>query len=123
MRPVQTSVNRQPAIAFYLWDEREDAYLSLTLDVLRISDGAITEVITFHNDQSRGSGCRSVSRSIEFDQFPTRVARRDLSLLAGGLGRSQGAMAISCAFRGPEKITANRPDLLVSSSIHSIEEI
>jgi RNA polymerase sigma-70 factor (TIGR02960 family) len=51
MRGVPTSVNRQPAIAFYLWQEREGAYLPLTLDVLRVTDGAITEIITFHDDQ------------------------------------------------------------------------
>ena len=51
LRGVPTSVNRQPAVAFYLWREREDGYLPLTLDVLRVSDGAITEIVTFHGDQ------------------------------------------------------------------------
>ncbi|WP_456695571.1 RNA polymerase subunit sigma-70 [Aeromicrobium sp. P5_D10] len=51
LRAVPTSVNRQPAIGFYLWQDGEDAYLPLTVDVLRISDGAITEIVTFHDDQ------------------------------------------------------------------------
>jgi RNA polymerase sigma-70 factor (ECF subfamily) len=51
LRGVPTAVNRQPAVAFYLWRERENAYLPLTLDVLRITGGAITEVTTFHEDQ------------------------------------------------------------------------
>ena len=51
LRGVPTSVNRQPAIAFYLWREQQDAYLPLTLDVLRITDGVITEITTFHDDQ------------------------------------------------------------------------
>ena len=51
LRGVLTSVNRQPAIAFYLWREREDAYLPLTIDVLRISGGAITEINIFHDGQ------------------------------------------------------------------------
>ncbi len=51
MRTVLTSVNRQPAIAFYLWQERERAYLPLTIDVLRISGGAVTEIVIFHDDQ------------------------------------------------------------------------
>jgi RNA polymerase sigma-70 factor (ECF subfamily) len=51
MRTVQTSVNRQPAVAFYLWQQREGAYLPLTIDVLRIAGGAITEIFTFHSDQ------------------------------------------------------------------------
>ena len=51
LRGVPTSVNRQPAVAFYLWQERENAYLPLTLDVLRIAGGAIAEIVTFHDDQ------------------------------------------------------------------------
>ncbi|MGW0229976.1 RNA polymerase subunit sigma-70 [Actinopolymorpha singaporensis] len=51
LRGAPTTVNRQPAVAFYLWRKSEDAYLPLTIDVLRITDGAITEIITFHADQ------------------------------------------------------------------------
>jgi RNA polymerase sigma-70 factor (TIGR02960 family) len=51
MRAVPTAVNRQPAIAFYHWQEQEGAYLPLTIDVLHISGGAISEVVTFHEDQ------------------------------------------------------------------------
>ncbi|MBO0844623.1 MAG: RNA polymerase subunit sigma-70 [Nocardioides sp.] len=51
LRTVPTYVNRQPAVAFYLWQERERAYLPLTIDVLRVTGGAITEIIIFHNDQ------------------------------------------------------------------------
>ena len=51
LRGVLTSVNRQPAVAFYLWRKHENAYLPLTIDVLRITGGAITEIVTFHDDQ------------------------------------------------------------------------
>ncbi|MEU7590558.1 RNA polymerase subunit sigma-70 [Micromonospora sp. NPDC049230] len=51
LRGVPTSVNRQPAVAFYLWRAEEGAYLPLTLDVLRVTGGAITEIVTFHDDQ------------------------------------------------------------------------
>jgi RNA polymerase sigma-70 factor (ECF subfamily) len=51
LRCVPTSVNRQPAIAFYQWRQDEGAYLPLTLDVLRVTGGAITEIVTFHDDQ------------------------------------------------------------------------
>ena len=51
MRTVLTSVNRQPAIAFYLWQEPQGAYLPLTIDVLRVSGGEIAEIVTFHDDQ------------------------------------------------------------------------
>jgi RNA polymerase sigma-70 factor (ECF subfamily) len=51
LRTVLTSVNRQPAVAFYHWTEQESAYLPLTIDVLRVTGGAITEIVTFHADQ------------------------------------------------------------------------
>jgi RNA polymerase sigma-70 factor (ECF subfamily) len=51
LRTVVTSVNRQPAVAFYLWADREGAFLPLTIDVLRASGGKITEIVTFHADQ------------------------------------------------------------------------
>ncbi|GLY16875.1 RNA polymerase subunit sigma-70 [Kineosporia rhizophila] len=51
LRTVPTFVNRQPAVAAYLWQPRQNAYLPLTIDVLRISGGAISEIFTFHNDQ------------------------------------------------------------------------
>ncbi|WP_410790090.1 RNA polymerase subunit sigma-70 [Kribbella sp. C-35] len=51
LRAVPTSANRQPAIAYYHWRQQEDAYLPLTIDVLRITGGAVTEITTFHDDQ------------------------------------------------------------------------
>ncbi|QKW13627.1 RNA polymerase subunit sigma-70 [Verrucosispora sp. NA02020] len=51
LRGIPTRVNRQPAVAFYHRREGASAYLPLTIDVLRISGGAITEIITFHADQ------------------------------------------------------------------------
>jgi RNA polymerase sigma-70 factor (TIGR02960 family) len=56
LRAVPTAVNRQPAIAAYLWNEQERAYLPLTIDVLRISGGAVTEVFIFHADRFAGLG-------------------------------------------------------------------
>jgi RNA polymerase sigma-70 factor (TIGR02960 family) len=56
LRAVATSVNRQPAVAFYLWREQENAYVPLTLDVLRVTGGAITEIVTFHDDQFLRAG-------------------------------------------------------------------
>lgn len=51
LRAVETGVNRQPAIGFYLWRDEAGAYLPLTIDVLRVTDGVITEITTFHADQ------------------------------------------------------------------------
>ena len=46
-----SAANRQPAVAFYHWREAEGAYLPLTLDVLRVAGGVITEIVTFHADR------------------------------------------------------------------------
>ncbi|GAA1612809.1 hypothetical protein GCM10009828_045940 [Actinoplanes couchii] len=54
LQAIPTSVNRQPAVAFYHWRETEGAYLPLTLDVLRITAGKITEIHTFHSDRFAG---------------------------------------------------------------------
>lgn len=51
LRAVVTSVNRQPAVAFYIWRKPEGAYLPLAIDVLRVTGGAITEIVTFHEVQ------------------------------------------------------------------------
>ncbi|MBS2939116.1 RNA polymerase subunit sigma-70 [Nocardioides sp. J2M5] len=51
LRPLPTSVNRQPAVAFYLRNDDVGAWLPLTLDVLRVSGGAVTEVTTFGAEQ------------------------------------------------------------------------
>ncbi|MEU8001876.1 RNA polymerase subunit sigma-70 [Catellatospora sp. NPDC049111] len=56
LRPVLTYLNRQPAVAFYHWREQEGAYLPLTIDVLRITGGTITEIVTFHSDRFPGLG-------------------------------------------------------------------
>ncbi|NYJ02211.1 RNA polymerase sigma-70 factor (ECF subfamily) [Nocardioides thalensis] len=51
LRAVLTSANRQPALGYYEWREHEGAYLPLTVDVLRVVDGRIAEILTFHDDQ------------------------------------------------------------------------
>ncbi|KOX08624.1 RNA polymerase sigma70 factor [Micromonospora sp. NRRL B-16802] len=51
LRGIPTTVNRQPAVAFYHWQQQENAYLPLTIDVLRVTGGEITEITIFHDDQ------------------------------------------------------------------------
>ncbi len=51
LRTVRTAVNRQPAVAYYEWDEQAGAHLPLTIDVLRVSSGGVSEITTFHADQ------------------------------------------------------------------------
>ncbi len=51
LRAVPTAVNRQPAVAYYHWRESAGAYLPLTIDVVRVSGGSVTEVYTFDAEQ------------------------------------------------------------------------
>ncbi|MEU3255823.1 hypothetical protein [Streptomyces sp. NPDC006997] len=56
LRGVPTSVNRQPAVAYYLRLQGDGAYLPLTVDVLRVSGGVITEPVTFQAARFRQLG-------------------------------------------------------------------
>ena len=47
VRCLVTSANRQPAVAAYLRRPGDAAHRGLALDVLRVEDGAIAEIITF----------------------------------------------------------------------------
>ena len=74
LRAVDTSVNRQPALAFYQWQPRSGAYLPLTLDVLRISGGAVGEITTFHADRFPSLG---LPESLPADSTEFPEARGD----------------------------------------------
>ncbi|MFG3185912.1 MULTISPECIES: RNA polymerase subunit sigma-70 [Streptomyces] len=80
LRPVPTAVNRQPAVAYYLWQEQEGAYLPLTIDVLRITGGAITEITTFDSDQFPHIG---LPARLAADGTEPRQGAADLSLPQG----------------------------------------
>jgi len=47
LRCVVTRANRQPAVACYARRPGEDGYFPLAIDVLRVADGAVAEIITF----------------------------------------------------------------------------
>jgi RNA polymerase sigma-70 factor (ECF subfamily) len=47
LRCIVTSVNRQPAVAVYCCRPGEDVHRALALDVLRVEDGRISEILTF----------------------------------------------------------------------------
>jgi RNA polymerase sigma-70 factor (TIGR02960 family) len=49
-RLVATRANRQPAAASYLRRPGDSVYRAFKLDVLRVEDGAIAEITTFHSD-------------------------------------------------------------------------
>jgi RNA polymerase sigma-70 factor (ECF subfamily) len=46
-RSLAARVNRQPAVACYVRGPGADHYRALALDVLRIEDGAIAEIVAF----------------------------------------------------------------------------
>jgi RNA polymerase sigma-70 factor (ECF subfamily) len=47
VRCLVTRANRQPAVAFYVRQPGDDAHMPLAIDVLRIQEGAVAEVVTF----------------------------------------------------------------------------
>jgi RNA polymerase sigma-70 factor (TIGR02960 family) len=47
MRCVLTRANRQPAVACYVRKPGEEAYTPLAIDVLRIVDGEVADIVTF----------------------------------------------------------------------------
>ena len=46
-RPILASANGQPALAFYIWDENEDAYMPFALNVLTFRGERISDVTAF----------------------------------------------------------------------------
>jgi RNA polymerase sigma-70 factor (ECF subfamily) len=55
MRSLATQVNRQPAVACYVRAAGADHYRALAIDVLRIEDGVITEIVVFDGRRLFGS--------------------------------------------------------------------
>jgi RNA polymerase sigma-70 factor (TIGR02960 family) len=47
MRCVLTRANRQPAVACYVRRPGDDRYSPMAIDVLRIADGAVADIVTF----------------------------------------------------------------------------
>jgi RNA polymerase sigma-70 factor, ECF subfamily len=46
-RPLRVMANGQPALAFYAWDEDEQAYLPFALNVLTFRGNLISDVVAF----------------------------------------------------------------------------
>ncbi|WP_232663466.1 RNA polymerase subunit sigma-70 [Pseudonocardia sp. TRM90224] len=51
LRTVATRANGQPAAACYAWDEAAGEFRAFSLDVLRVIDGEITEIVSFGPDR------------------------------------------------------------------------
>jgi hypothetical protein len=58
LRCVVTHANLQPAVACYQCRPGDSTWRALALDVLRIEEGLITEIVTFRRTLSHSSGCR-----------------------------------------------------------------
>ena len=56
MRCAITRANREPAVACYVRRPDEDLYTPLAIDVLRIADGEIAEIVTFGSDVFKSVG-------------------------------------------------------------------
>lgn len=56
LRCVVTRANRQPAVACYARRPGDDSYSPLAIDVLRIADGAVAEIVTFDDSLFRWFG-------------------------------------------------------------------
>ena len=56
MRCVVTRANRQPAVACYVCKPGDDAYSALAIEVLRIVDGAVADIVTFDGSVFRWFG-------------------------------------------------------------------
>jgi RNA polymerase sigma-70 factor (TIGR02960 family) len=50
LRCTVTSANRQPAVACWVRPPGDDLYTALTIEVLRITDGEIAEIVTFGSE-------------------------------------------------------------------------
>jgi hypothetical protein len=61
MRCLVTRANRQPAVACYVRRPGDEDYSPLAIDVLRIADGAIADIITFDGSLF---GCFGLPRSV-----------------------------------------------------------
>ena len=58
LRCVTTRANRQPAVACYVRQPGDRAWSALAIDVLRIEDGLISEIVTFAPDVFAAFGLR-----------------------------------------------------------------
>jgi RNA polymerase sigma-70 factor (TIGR02960 family) len=56
VRCIVTRANRQPAVACYVRPPGDDRYSPLAMDVLRIADGAVAEIVTFDGSLFRWFG-------------------------------------------------------------------
>jgi RNA polymerase sigma-70 factor, ECF subfamily len=72
-RPIPARANGQPALAFYAWDEDEQAYLPFALNVLTFRGDKISDVVAFVARTTDLPPDHSYARWVDEAIDPTRL--------------------------------------------------
>ena len=72
-RPLRVTANGQPALAFYAWDEKEQAYLPFALNVLTFRGKLISDVVAFVNRTIDLPPTHSYARWVDEEIDPARL--------------------------------------------------
>jgi RNA polymerase sigma-70 factor, ECF subfamily len=72
-RPLRTTANGQPALAFYAWDPAERAYLPFALNVLTFRGELISDVVAFVARATELPATQSYGRWVDEPMDPNRL--------------------------------------------------
>ena len=72
-RAVPTTANGQPALAFYTWDEDEQAYLPFALNVLTFRGTEVSDVVAFINRATDATEREAYHRFVDEPTDPERL--------------------------------------------------
>ena len=72
-RPLRVTANGQPALAFYAWDEDEQAYLPFALNVLSFRGELISDVVAFVARATELPATQSYGRWVDEPMDPNRL--------------------------------------------------
>ena len=101
-RPIRATANGQPALAFYAWDDEEQAYLPFALNVLTFRGHLISDVVAF------------VARATEIPPPSPTGAGWTSPWTRPGCSRPSSASACPPDWRSPDRPRAGRherPDM------------
>jgi RNA polymerase sigma-70 factor, ECF subfamily len=72
-RPLRVTANGQPALAFYAWDDAEQAYLPFALNVLTFRGEFISDVVAFVARATEIPATQSYGRWVDEPMDPNRL--------------------------------------------------
>jgi RNA polymerase sigma-70 factor (ECF subfamily) len=72
-RPIRTTANGQPALAFYAWDDDEQAYIPFALNVLTFRGEKISDVVAFVVRATDIPATQSYGRWVDEPMDPNRL--------------------------------------------------